>query len=88
MAKGASVALLPARRFWAACAISLGVWEGLAVGTGRVPTVTATCRRARSRKLGALAIAAWWIGLGWHLLGSKPSPEEPTRRPATPPNRR
>lgn len=63
--------LLMIRRFWATCAITLGIWEGLAVGTGRVPTITETCRRTREHKLGAVAITAWWIGLGWHILKSK-----------------
>jgi hypothetical protein len=56
-----------AHKFWAGCAIAIGAWEGLAVGTGRLPTATELSRRARRRKVGALAIFAWWLGLGHHF---------------------
>jgi len=60
------------RKFWAFCAIVLGIWEGAAVATRKIPTVTETARRARRRKIGAAAIMLWWAGLGWHLLRGDP----------------
>lgn len=60
------------RQCWAFCAIGLGLWEATAISTRRIPTITDTCRHYRTRKLGALTIGLWWIGLGHHLLRSKP----------------
>lgn len=59
------------RQFWAVCAITLGVWEATAITTKRVPTITATCRRVRTRRIGKAAIGLWLVGLGWHLLKSE-----------------
>jgi hypothetical protein len=61
------------QRFWAVSAIALGAWEGTAVSTKRLPTVTDSCRWARRRKVGLIAIMLWWLGLGWHLLKSGPA---------------
>jgi hypothetical protein len=59
------------RRLWGCCAIALGAWEASAFATGRVPTVTEACRRARTRRVGTAAVLIWWLGLGHHLMRSK-----------------
>jgi hypothetical protein len=58
-------------KFWAFCAIFLGIWEGIAIATKWIPTITDICRQYRSRKPIAVAITIWWVGLGWHLLKSQ-----------------
>jgi hypothetical protein len=59
-------------KFWPTCAIGLGVWEGTAITTRRIPTVTDACRRARQHRAGRVVIALWLLGLAEHMLRSKP----------------
>lgn len=55
---------------WATTAITLGVWEAVAVTTKKIPTISRTCwyaRQRRSRTTEA-AVILWLAGLGAHLL--------------------
>lgn len=56
---------------WASTAITLGVWETVALTTKRIPTITKTCATARHNhgRKAEIAVAAWLLGLGAHLLG-------------------
>lgn len=55
---------------WATCAITLGVWESVALTTKRVPTISTACRCAKSkyRRPTEAIVGVWLIGLGAHLL--------------------
>ncbi len=59
------------RHFWAVQAILLGAWEAAAFLTRRrIPTITTTVRRSRSRhrRLTHTIVLAWLVGLARHLL--------------------
>lgn len=58
------------RNAWGVMAVALGAWEAAAFVAGR-PTVTARCRQIRRHPAGKALLAAWLLGLGWHLLFSK-----------------
>jgi hypothetical protein len=59
---------------WGTSAILLGVWEAAALGTRKLPTITDTARRChvRRRRSTRIAIWAWLICLGRHLLSHPP----------------
>jgi len=55
---------------WAATAITLGVWETVALTTKKVPTISNACWSARKRhaRKTEAAVILWLTGLGAHLL--------------------
>ena len=60
--------------FWVANAVVVGVWETTAITTRRLPTISATMRRANvanTRRTHTL-LGLWMLALGHHLLHEKP----------------
>lgn len=59
---------------WGIIGAALGTWELAAVVTGRVPTVSATVCRARTRwpLLADALVLAWAAGTARHLLTYRP----------------
>jgi hypothetical protein len=55
-------------RFWAIQLWILAVWEALAVGTRRLPTITETSRHLSRKRLARLAVILWATALTDHLL--------------------
>ena len=56
--------------FWAANALMVGAWETTAITTRRLPTISATMRRANeanSRRTHTL-LGLWMLALAHHLL--------------------
>ena len=58
------------KHFWGTQAVVLGVWEAIAIKTGKLPTITRTVKAAKTRRsrLTHAAVVVWLIGLGRHLL--------------------
>ena len=56
--------------FWAANAVVVGAWETTAITTRRLPTISATMRRANeanSRRTHTI-LGLWMLALAHHLL--------------------
>lgn len=62
------------RHGWGIAGAALGTWELVALTTGRVPTISLTVHRARSRRAAVtdVLILLWAFGTVRHLLTYKP----------------
>lgn len=58
------------RHGWGITVVTLGAWEAWALGTRRVPTITATVRACCDRwPRSRVAVVAWTFMLARHLAG-------------------
>lgn len=59
---------------WGIAGATLGAWELAALTTGRVPTISLTVHRARSKRAAVvdMVVLLWAFGTVRHLLTYKP----------------